>query len=71
MMISAGESGSGSPVLLLQCVKGRLFICASTTASVVLISSSPSLFQESFSRVSSLTSPISHKILPSGVREGK
>ena len=39
MIISAGVSGSGSVVSLLQYVKWQLFICSSATLSVVHISS--------------------------------
>ena len=39
MIISGDVSESGSLVSLLQCVKGQLFICSSTTLSVVHISS--------------------------------
>ena len=39
MVISAGVSGSGSLVSLLQYVKRQLFICSSATVSVVHISS--------------------------------
>ena len=69
---SAGVSGSGSLVSSLQYVNGRLFICASTTVGAVLIPSSVNIaFQSIFSRVYSLTSPISHKSSPVGGARGQ
>ena len=73
MIILACVSGSGSLVLSLQCVKGRLFFFLPGLLQVLssFRPQSISPFQASFSRVSSLTSTMSHKILPSEVRVGK
>ena len=69
---SAGVSGSGSLVSSLQYVNSRLFICASTTVGAVLVPSSVNIaFQSIFSRVYSLTSPISHKSSPVGGARGQ